>query len=425
MASKKKESSKTLLVSIALIAVVTLIALFVNFNVVGQAIKDGSVISSPPAKTIAFDELSTVKLDYASLNELEFFLQRSGENKRQLFRLNVNKSGDLVEYYVEHLSNKTKAVSEGEKVHGFLGSTLSSTGPLFLDFNDDIGDFELSLDGNYVVLTNPRFAESASAVVEAYDVKRKYLGSVIPVPFDKKKPVDFYILLNATSKTTPTVSAMIDGKAITLTKNTTGAYYQKMWLKFTPTKDAHSILKVNASVGGKDTIQEFVLAVNGNIFQRQVLNYPKVWLQQKGNKYTATYNLADTLELQPVALLCGELNLNDKQVKGKIEKVFAYQSGVKGWKENVPSEFNSLKANTGYLLKVTKGNTIQFKVECTKEPKAEIADLKSEWNLVGIGGFEKVAVPTGVTEVHEFSNAGAKKITTTSLEPGKVYWLKK
>ncbi len=425
MASKKKESNKTLLVSIALIAVVTVIALFVNFNVVGQAIKDGSVISSPPATTIDFDELSTVKLDYTSLKTLEFLLQRSGEKDEQLFRLTVNKSGDLVEYYVEHLSKKTKAVSEGEKVHGFLGSGLSSTGPLFLDFNDNIGDFELSLDGNNVILTNPRFAASASAVIEAYDVQGKELGTVIQVPYDKKKPKAFDILLNATSKTTPTVSAMLDGKAITLTKNTTGAYYQKMWLKFTPSQEKHSILKVNASVGGKDTIQEFILAVNGHIFQRQVANYPKVWLQQKGSKYTATYSFEDILDLQPVALLCGELNLNDKQVKGKIEKVFAYQGGVKGWKANVPSEFNVLKANTGYLLKVTKGNKIQFEVECTKEPKAELEALKTEWNLVGIGGFENVDVPKDATEVHEFSTAGPKKVTVTELEPGKVYWLKK
>ena len=129
-------------------------------------------------------------------------------------------------------------------------------------------------------------------------------------------------------------------------------------------------------------------------------------------------------------MLCGTVDLS--KYASNVSTVFSYKDGAEQWKEGKPSDFRSVSANKGYVLKLHKNVNLDFTVKCDGLPNVK-PDLSRTWNLFGVSGFHPVTledvnkeVPAGkkIVSIFEYSNKEVKKISPTVFEPGKIYWIK-
>ncbi len=414
----KKAVRKELWLNAAVVAAVLAIflafGLFLNLGTVGKAI-------TKPSPPVDLSLQSSESLDLSAYNKMEVDLAFSGEEDLSKVLLDAILQDGLVYYKLVQQDPDTE--EDIVVAYGILSQSLANSGAIYLN-DDNVGDVELRLTGSILTMHNLNFVQPDVADVEIYDANfNKLIDDVIIV--DKDEEIELYI--NVSSTALPEVNVSIDGQPADVEEADSGNDFVLLKLTFTGTEDKPSQLRVTADVGGQETTKTFILAVSGYVYELQQQGY-SVRLRKVGSMYQAIYVLQKTQKLQPVALLCGELDFaaNSEQ-RQSIKKILSYDADVEQWKENVPSEFETLVTGRGYLVELNS-DTLTFTIPCAGKPLPELPLLDIGWNLVGINGYkptrvQDIQVPTGeITGIYVYENNQALQLT--ELQPGMVYWLK-
>ncbi|MEK6900147.1 MAG: hypothetical protein AABX05_03405, partial [Nanoarchaeota archaeon] len=270
---------------------------------------------------------------------------------------------------------------------------------------------------------NLNFIEPSVADVSVYYSNFNVIGGVI-IEAGLCENISLYF--NVTSRSRPEVKLIFDGQELSASEVSSGNNFVLLNAQLAGTENKPYRLSVEAAVGGKKTVVDYILAVEGFIYKLDQAGYPKINLIKKDDKYKTSYVLQNTAGLQPLSLLCGELDLT--YYKDDIDRVLSYQNEVEQWKEGLPSEFFKLEADAGYLLKLKGDNLLNFTVECDEKPSSGLSGLASGWHLVGISSYKPVStkdivLPNGkdIVDIYEFNQE--QRLNLTKLDAGLVYWL--
>ncbi len=415
---KKRKSKKVNLVwskigfAAAIIIFFIGVSLIYNFKTVGKA---GEIIDKPSPQ-IDLIANPSADLDLSAYNEMELKIKFSGSELDEFDELILNAirgEDELVRYLLRDKDN------DFIYAYGILSTRLRSSGGLYLDADNE-ADIELILKNDLLTISNLKFIEPAIAEIDVYDSEFNKVDSDILYVYDETK---YYF--NVTSTLKPNVMVTLDGEPIELEENVSGTDFVTLSYTFNSDVAKPSELIIKTKVGDKKSESKFIVAFGGLIYELVDNKLPTVSLTKKDDKYETSYVLRKTQELQPLSLLCG--NLDVAQYSANIDKILSYDKGVRQWKEKVPSDLNNeLKNNIGYLFKLKKDSGLTFNVTCDEIPSANIGILSVGWNLIGVGGHKPVR-----TENLKIAKGDIKNIQTiydlasiTELKPGMIYWIK-
>jgi len=396
-------------ITAATLMILLALTLFYNLGTVGKAI-------TAPSPPVDLTTQESEDLDLSAYNKIEIKLRLSGDSEVSEFTLSAEQDGGLTYYHL----------TQGEEnvfAYGILSANLANSGNLYLN-DDNIGDLELTLNGDLLTVTNPNFVEPDAAEFEIYDEE---LIPIMDDIIDAELNQELIFHIEITSTSLPEVTVTIDGAPAVTEEVDSGSDFVMLKVTFTGTEEKPHSLEVTANVGGEKTTKNFILAVNGHVYRLVEDGYTINLVKDNGN-YEAMYELEKTSELQPVSLLCGELDLIQEQdAADSIEKILSYDSKVEQWKENIPSEFGKLVMDKGYLIDLKDG-AITFTVECDGKPLPQTPILSLGWNLLGTNGYKAADVAdlktTGgvIAGIYEYGDS--QPLNLNQLPSGKVYWVK-
>ena len=402
------DSLDKIAITAAVLMVLVALGLFYNLGNVGKAI-------APPAPPADLSLKESQNLDLSLYGQMEIEMKLSSESSISNFNLAVVENDNIVQYQLTQGGNTM--------AYGLLSQSLENSGKIYLN-DDDIGDMQLSLSGNILTVTNLNYVQPDIAQFDLYDSELNIIDDdVVDAELDQE--VSFY--LNVTSPSLPQVTVNIDGTPVAVEETDSGSDFVLVKVTFTPSEEKPYPVTVTANIGGEETTKHYILAVDGYVYELAEDGYT-VNLHKNNGVYEAIYELEKTSDLQPVSLLCRELDLSQEQdlVNG-LNKILTYQRKAEQWKENIPSEFQSLTTGEGYLFDM-KENTLTFTLGCDSKPQPETPILNLGWNLVGTNGYKDTKVGDlqtsegEVAAVYEYGNSAA--LNVDELTPGKVYWIK-
>lgn len=406
----KYDSWDKIAMAAATLMILVALALLYNIDTVGEAI----VAPAPPVD-LSLQESES--LDLSSYNQMGIKLKLSSGSELSEFALLAENNDGLVQYQLVQEGN------ENVFAYGLLNLDLESSGNLYLD-DDNVGDMELTLQGDLLTVTNLNYVEPDIAEFEVYDGEfNKISDDILDVELNQE--TSFY--LNVTSTSSPEVSATIDGSVVEAEEVDAGSDFKMVKITFTGSEEKPYQFVVTADVGGEETHRDYILAVNGYVYEL-VENGYTARLHKDSGGYETLYELEKTSELQPVSLLCGELDLGEENLTGSIEKILSYKDETEQWKENVPSEFGTLSSGRGYLLDLNDGASLTFRTECDGRPLPETPILGLGWNLVGTNGYKGTEVADlessegEFTAIYEYGNP--EVLSSDELISGMIYWIK-
>ncbi|MEW5896803.1 MAG: hypothetical protein AB1668_03875 [Nanoarchaeota archaeon] len=412
-------------VAAALLAVLIFIGLMYKFAAVGKVIE----MPSPAVDLTAKDSES---LELSKFNKMEMKVKPSAGSVYELV-LNVTKAGkEGEEIWYYELSNWTDYKTKEKEVLalGILGSYNSNSGEIYLD-NDYIGDLVLSLDGSKLSVANLNFVAPQAAEIEAFNkVDKVYKKIDIDILYSELNKETVYYF-NATSTSKPAVTALLDNAPVKLTETASGKDFVFSSFSLKSSTDKPQQLVLRADVSGKIAEKKFIVANNNVIYRLDGAQIPAVSLSKQvvdnQEKYALAYVFKKTQELQPFALLCGNMNVDDPAIKASVEQIVSYDEGIEQWTSNAPSDLKAIFAGRGYFFKLKKDAQLGFSIFCDDLPKANLPQMKSGWNLLGVGGYKPTSIDElkaepgkKIVQIQEYYGSDEIK----ELTPGKVYWVK-
>ncbi len=466
-------SVSKLVVIISIALVVLLGVLFYNFRTTGKATQE-----MPTLEVYNLDVEKFLDVNVENVETSKIKVTTSSKKESEEFSLSfvLNEDGSLS--YI--LNGPDEILVAKEIINEEFGG-----GDLYVD-DDDKADFKVSYAAPYLHVENAQFKELEDVLISLWREKdgktEKQAANFVfaaamkasappPEKPDETKKAAFekvILLFNATSSEapdTPTLAVAWENgtefSAGELTENRTGesvinektgktAKFITKRLEWTPTIAGANVLAVKGSIGEKKTQKRYVIAAGNVLYELDEKNLPKVIIAKdaKSNAVKIEFNFSDKDLLQPFSLPCGEVELKSGQIRQemlqKIKRVATYDTAVKQWTESVPSDFEELKANTGYFLErkkeavgdiiisVTCGSTTTITPPTGFVPTVfSQPNLKEGWNLIGISGYEpvkldKLTLPPykKIKLLYAIDNEDSKLIAEVNeLQPGRAYWV--
>ncbi len=433
--------SKTLV--IAGIAIVILLGVVLyHLGTTGQATK---VQDTPSPASYNLDVNSEQDINVDTLSNVNVTLTASGEKEAKEYTLRLTKNDDGSLDY--NLGGYQERITE----------TVGG-GDVYVDTVDDIADLKVSYAAPYFHIKNLNFKEPDDVKITLLNESlAEIAGNFVSVASGTK----VVLLFNASSSAQPDLSvAWANGTEFTAEELTdtvtngeatvdetlgTAEKFVTKKLEWTPTIAGANVLLVKGKIGDKETTKRYVIAVDNVVYELNEKTLPKVYVQKwaKGN-VEVTLTFSDKAQMQPFSLPCGVVDLSDQVVfhSDLVNVISSYHgSGPLGniwqWTPQVPSELTKLEPNKGYFLQRKAGakGDIVLSVTCPPPlaPPTSIQTfnqpvLKKGWNLIGISGYEPIAVETlskKIILLYALDNLGAENIdpSATELLPGQAYWV--
>ena len=409
------------------ISIILLLAVFIGFTHFYSISPVGKVIETP-SPPIELDLLGSEEIAFDKVQKWAFIVTTS--NFSDPFQYDVQtklaKNG-LLNYHI---------ASDGTVVaQGLLDEQLLSTTPIYLD-GDAEADVTFSVANARIMVTNGNFVEPKAAQIFALDSTKKKVSLNI---FPAEQGTEIKMYFTALAEAQPKLEAFWkqDGKLVLITKEfvpgKTSSKNAESAFTWTPTKDGLQTLVIKATVGSKVATEEYRFLVGDLVYKLDETNFPGLTIRQTRDGFSYDILLRATKNLQPVSLPCGTIDLTKSQTH--IESVSSWDKNINQFKPNVPSEFKTLEAGKGYLVKLKEIKPLTISGSCTvtslQLPSLYKAPtLVKGFNLVSITGdknleFSKLKSPPGTTidATYVITNEKPTLQTVTELQPGKVYWV--
>ncbi|MBS3169715.1 hypothetical protein J4210_04480 [Candidatus Woesearchaeota archaeon] len=439
---KKRNSPPSKGLSVRLATVIGILILIVLGGLWYQFASVGKAVEAPVPTAINLDLQASEEINIENVPTIKVKATRSDAEASAEYSLDFTANEDGGISYV--LKDSTGAILAQE-----LLNDLSGGNEIYLP-GDEHADLLISYAAPYLKIANLNFVSPEAVEITVLDAAQKVVSS----PFLALTEGKAHFIFNATSSAAPTLTALwADGTPLgesvfVVTPPEEGATSTEATLDWSQEQDGAYPFVVTGGVGDQQTIKRYVLSVGGILYTLSVNDLPAVSVKQVDtNTIDVTYVFAETTDLQPFSLPCGKLELVDGTIsddlKAKIEVISSYFGGVKQWKKDVPSNFKELQSNKGYFLqRKTAQGELSFTVQCTSSkgilppdstPLFSLPLLNKGWNLIGISGYEPVAVKkleasippyTSISALYSLTLQGADTITPVSeLEPGRAYWV--
>jgi len=414
--SEEKNNKIRLIVSGIILVVVLAILLFLRLSSVGKA------IDAPPLNAIDLDLQEWEEFNIGNFQQWQISMTPSGVLEAQIYNFDISKKGSLFAYRLSDSNEKLLA-------QGLFSLDYTETGDLYLD-NDGKADLRVSFDGTYLKVINKNFIVAKPASINVTDAEDNLIEGTI-LPATKDEEVIYHFNVSAV-KNIDHLSIKLDG-ATQVEEDVLGTTSYLYDFTFTPTVEKPYIIEFNVTVGGLNSVQKYVLGVNGIFYALVEEDYPNLVLKKNtAGSWDVKFNFAASSKPQPFSLPCGTYDLNSF-AEGEVKIVYAYDNGVQQWIKGAPSEFSSLIAGKGYFL-LTGNNPITLSYTCAVDvlPPEVLPNLKSGWNFIGVKGKETISssdfathIPAGKVITRRIGVSNEAYLNDVEqFEPGKAYWLK-
>jgi len=356
-----------------------------------------------------------------------------------IYTLNITLLPDGFIYYAVNSTSQDKISS------GLLSDDFSTSGDIYLD-DDASSDLNLNYGAGYLTVVNPNFVAPDYANVTLFNMMNKTIHDKV-FYINKKVEQDYWFNISSTKK--PLVTARWDNGTELPSSNffetVSGDTFAQYQLNWTPVVDGAFALFVKAVVDDKETVRKYLFAVGSVVYALQDMNHPQM-MMKKVNSTAFSLSVLfrnETDLLQPFSLPCGSVDLDLLNASVNISKVYAYDKGVQVWRAGVPSEFHTLDVGRGYVMRLKDHvSPLLLNVICSvPTPDVAVPDyspllkyptLKSGWNLVGIGGYESLALDSfdkllsagkEIVVINETVDQ-MKLANGAAFKPGVAYWVK-
>ena len=407
------------------------------------------------AYNLDVDGVENINID--NIQGAKLLITTSNAHAPKEYPLTIKKKDDgSIEYYI---------LDSGSLVVDELITPTVGGGDIYFP-GDEIADVEISYAEPYLQITNLNFKEPEAVTITVLTET----GEKISTPFISAKVGEKTVLLfnatnsvavpdltvvwaNGTEFTAEELSESVVSAADDISTDEKELFRTKK-LEWTPTVDGANVLLVKGTLGDKKTTKRYVIAVGNVVYELKEKNLPMLSVKKgPGGSADVTLTFSDKELMQPFSLPCGALALDGKnslipvEMQSKIDAILSYTTSsssvgaVGQWKKNVPSDFNEVEKNKGYFLQrkaEVKGDLV-LSVKCAVNPLAPPDSnsniqpkLVKSWNLIGISGYEPVAVDKltlppykKILLAYSLTNDGLDDgAEVTELLPGRVYWVK-
>ncbi|MBI4152179.1 hypothetical protein HY495_00580 [Candidatus Woesearchaeota archaeon] len=457
---KRRNSSLSKGLSVRLAVVIGILILIVLGGLWYQFASVGKAVEAPLPTAVDLDLQASEEINIENVPTIQIKVTRSDAKSSAEYSLDLTVNDDESSYpsfsssYV--LKDSTKTILAQE-----LLNDLSSGKEIYLP-GDEHPDLLISYAAPYLKIANLNYISPEAVKITVFDSAEKVVSS----PFLSLTDGKAHFVFNATSSAAPTLTAQwadgtpLDEGVFVVTMPTEmpveipeeGAPSTKATLAtldWSQEQDGAYPFVVVGKVGDQQTVKRYVLSVGGILYDLDKTNLPAVSVKQlDANTIAVTYTFVETTDPQPFSLPCGKLELVDGTIsddlKAKIDIISSYGGGIKQWKKDVPSNFKELQSNKGYFLqRKTASGDLSFTVQCKSSknilppdstPLFSLPVLNKGWNLIGISGYESVAVEkletslppyTAISALYSLTGQGADTSTPVSeLEPGRAYWVR-
>ncbi len=322
---------------------------------------------------------------------------------------------------------------------------------LHLTTADPIADLQVTLQNNQITVTNLHYVNAAPSAVEVFDATLAPPRTAQTPIISLQPGATFSGIINATSVTSPDITAQItvngQTSALPLTNlqqrlvdNSTSARFS--WQA--PSSSTAAVLDIVATVQSQQTHAYYTFAVGNVVFAQQQQNYPALRMTST-TATTATFEatLRATTQLQPLAFPCLPTSPQVDRfltANPEIARIYSFNNGAPVVaSQNSPGDISQFNLFEGYFLELTNAQATTVSFTCNVQdlmpaslvpsPTEQTRIIAPQWNLISIPGIVPRPLTdfVGQQQFNLFSCAQNYVCTqvdpTTPLIPGRPYWI--